>query len=121
MNLTASQQRELQRYQTDRVLTATPGQLIAMMLERSIADLEAAETEPSQAERSVLIRHAQDIVVELRCALDFSQGEIATNLDNLYDFVEQRCLDSFLSGDPSELRAAISVLVDIHEGWKAIL
>ena len=121
VELTPAQQRELERYQTDRVLTAPPQVLISMLLERALADLEAAQAEDELVARSALIRHAQDIVLELRCSLDLSQGEIAANLDALYEFVDSRCMDAFLGRTVEPLVGAHRVLADIHEGWQGIL
>ena len=119
--LSPAQRRELERYQDDRVLTAPPAVLISMLLERAISDLDRAMTEDDLVVRSGLIRHAQDVVLELKCCLDLDQGEIAANLDALYDYVDSQCLDAFISRSPKPLEPARQVLVDIHDGWRAIL
>ena len=118
--LSPAQQRELERYRRDRILTAPPHLLIQMLLEQALADLDAAIEEDSVPERSGMIRHAQEVVLELRCSLDLSQGEIATNLDALYDWITGQCIEAFLSGDVEPLRGARDVLVNIHAGWKEI-
>lgn len=118
--LTPVQQRELERYRRDRILTAPPHLLIQLLLEQAIADLDAAMEASLVPERAGLIRHAQEVVLELRCSLDLSQGEIATNLDSLYDWVTGQCIDAFLSGELEPLRGARTVLSDIHAGWKEI-
>lgn len=120
VELTPTQQRELERYRRDRILTAPPHLLIQLLLEQAIADIDAALEERNPVERSGLIRHAQEVVLELRCSLDLSQGEIATNLDSLYDWVTNRCIDAFLDQSPEPLEAARSVLSDILQGWKEI-
>lgn len=121
MHLTPGQQRDLERYQTDRVLTAPPEVLVLMMLERVVNDLDAAIEAGDDLARGMLIRHAQDIVIELRCSLDLSQGEIAENLDALYAYVDRQCLDSFANKTVSPLRPARQVMRNILEGWRAIL
>ncbi|MGI9607354.1 MAG: flagellar export chaperone FliS [Acidimicrobiales bacterium] len=119
--LTLHQKQELERYRTERILTAPPGTLISMLLERAVIDLDGAMAKPDAAERSALIRHAQDIVLELRCCIDLSQGEVAENLDALYAYVERQCLEAFLTRSNEPLGPARNVLADIHEGWAAIL
>lgn len=119
--LTAAQEREIERYRRERVLTAPPQMLISMLLERAIADIDRAIEETSPLERSLLIRHAQDVVLELRCALDLSRGEIARNLDALYAYVEEQCLDAFMSRTTEPLASARSVLSNIREGWQTLL
>lgn len=121
MQLSAGQQRDLERYQNERVLTAPPEVLVLMMLERVVNDLDAAIDCDDDLERGILIRHAQDIVIELRCSLDLTQGEIAENLDSLYAYVDQQCLDAFVSKSVSALRPARQVMRNILEGWRAIL
>ncbi len=120
VELTPTQKRELERYRRDRILTAPPHLLIQLLLEQAIADIDAALVETDVAERAGLIRHAQEVVLELRCSLDLSQGEIATNLDSLYDWVTSQCIDAFLSKEPAPLEGARSVLKDVLEGWKEI-
>ncbi len=121
MHLTAGQQRDLERYQTDRVLTAPPEVLVLMMLERVVNDLDTAIDTDDDLARGMLIRHAQDIVIELRCSLDLSQGEIAENLDSLYAYVDRQCLESFVNKSNGPLRPARQVMRNILEGWRAIL
>ena len=119
--LTAAQEREIERYRRERVLTAPPQVLISMLLDRAIADLDQATAETAPLERSLLIRHAQDVVLELRCALDLSQGEMAQNLDALYAYVEDQCLEAFLTRTTEPLTSARTVLSDIREGWQILL
>jgi len=121
MHLSAGQQRDLERYQTDRVLTAPPEVLVLMMLERVVNDLDAAIEAEIDLDRGMLIRHAQDIVIELRCSLDLTQGEIAENLDSLYAYVDRQCLESFVNKTRSPLRPARQVMRNVLEGWRAIL
>jgi flagellar protein FliS len=119
--LTPAQQRELDRYRRDRVLTAPPQVLIQLLLEQAIADIDEALAVSDALERGGLIRHAQAVVLELRCSLDLSQGEVAENLDSLYAFVTNQCIDAFVSREPAPLVAARRVLNDVLEGWREIL
>jgi len=121
MELTAAQQRDLERYQSERVLTAPPQVLVLMMLERVVSDLDKALDIEDPLGRSTKIRNAQDIVIELRCSLDLSQGEIAENLDSLYAYVDEQCLDAFVNQSRSPLRPARQVMREILEGWRAIV
>jgi flagellar protein FliS len=121
MELTAAQQRDLERYQSERVLTAPPQVLVLMMLERVVNDLDTALDIEDPIGRSSKIRNAQDIVIELRCSLDLSQGEIAESLDSLYAYVDEQCLDAFANQTRSPLRPARQVMRDILEGWRAIV
>ena len=119
--LTAGQAREIEKYRRERILTAPPEVLVSMLLDRAIIDLDHAIAEPAPLERSQLIRHAQDVVLELRCSLDLSQGDIARNLDELYSYVEQQCLDAFIGRTPEPLIPARTVLEDLRQGWQTLL
>ena len=120
-SLTAGQAREIEKYRQERILTAPPEVLVSMLLDRAIIDLDHAIAEAAPLERSLFIRHAQDVVLELRCALDLSQGEIARNLDDLYAYVERQCLDAFIGRTPEPLRPARTVLEDLRQGWQTLL
>jgi len=95
-------------------------ELISMLLERAVSDLDSAIAEGEDLPRSTHIRHAQEIVLELRCCLDLTRGEIAVNLDSLYEFVDSRCIDAFIERSAEPLIGARKVLADIREGWQAI-
>ena len=79
------------KYRRMQVNTATPGQLVLMLYEagsrwarEGAAALEAGELEKGHA----LLVKAQEVVTELAGGLDRKAGgEIAMNLDRLYDYM----------------------------------
>src|SRR5512138_1736327 len=81
----------LNTYQKTAVETAEPLQLIIMCYDAAIRDLKEAKSlheknDMDEAYRK--IRHAQDIITELLVALDYEKGgDIARNLNRLYNFV----------------------------------
>jgi flagellar protein FliS len=57
----------------------------------------------------------------LRAALDKKVGgEIAQNLDALYEYISGRLLKANLSNDPAMLEEAHALLSELREAWNAI-
>ena len=63
----------------------------------------------------------QAIVAGLRGSLNFEAGgEIATNLDALYEYLERRLLQANLEADAGMLDEAATLLRQVKEGWDGI-
>lgn len=61
------------------------------------------------------------IIGGLRDALDKDKGgEIASNLDNLYAFMQQRLSQANLQNDPAMLDEVAGLLREIKQGWDGI-
>jgi len=70
-------QAAINQYVKNRMATATPAQLVAMLFDGAIAAMRrAADAEASgrRSEASEQLVKAQRIVTELRCSLDFEAG-----------------------------------------------
>ena len=113
-----------QTYLRGAVETASPAQLVLALYDRALVALHRAGSslaeggvgaiEPAHRE---LVR-AQDIVVELRSALDHEQGgDIAASLDALYAFCLDRLIVANVSKDPSGLGDVGQVLGSLRETW----
>lgn len=108
------------RYLADRVQTASPEQLIKMMLDRAVAELEQAKGELDVGERLAASPHmqrAQDIIAELRCSLDLGAGPIATNLDDLYGYAYNELLEASLDGKSRHVNDVVAVLEPVRDAW----
>ena len=116
--------RAFKEYRTVQTITA-PGLELVLMLYRggikflnsAVAALERQEIEQAH---NALVR-AQDIVRELRTTLDAGRGgELATELERLYLYCEERLLEANLHKDP---KAAIEVRVLLQElaaAWEGV-
>lgn len=107
-----------------QVLDADPHRLIAMLfdgaLER-IAYARGAMERKDVALKGEFIGKAIAIVGALQDSLDFEQGgEIARNLDSLYDYMQRRLLEANVQNDTAILAEVASLLQEIREGWNAI-
>ena len=109
-------------YLRQQVETATPAMLTAMLYNAAVAKTRRAILDLDEGNgldaRTALIR-AQEIVLELRTSLDHGAGgEIAANLDRLYEFTYRRLLDASVHRDTSAANDALLVLTDLRDAWE---
>lgn len=106
------------------VVDPNPHALVLMLLDGAIEKTAAALGRMRQgeiAERGRLISGSIAIVDNLRVSLDQqSGGELAANLDRLYDYMSRRLLEANLKNDPDRLDEVISLLKGIREAWDAM-
>ena len=108
-------------YARQRVETATPAQLIAMLYDAGIAAIRggcAAVERDDRAEANRQLLRAQDIVLELRCALNHDVGEMARNLDAIYSWIYQRLVHANVHRDAAAAAEAIGLLQPLQEAWR---
>jgi len=108
------------QYQTAQVNT-TPEKLVTMLYEGAIKFLRFAQVagqKESLQEMHNNIVKAEAIIAQLRCGLDFEQGgEIATNLDMLYEFMYNRLVEANIKKDITMLNDVIGMLSDLRQTW----
>ena len=103
---------------------ASPHRLVQMLmagaLDRIVAARGAMENRQTAA-KGQQISTAISIVNCLRASLAKEQGgEIARNLDDLYDYMERRLFDANLKNDGAILDEVAGLLRQIKEAWDAI-
>jgi flagellar protein FliS len=106
------------------MVDSTPHQLILMLIDGAIDKtataagcLEHGET----AEKARLISGSLAIIDSLRASLDHKAGgDLADNLDRLYDYMSRRLLQANLRNDAACLAEVIALLKEIREAWAAI-
>jgi len=124
----SSKQSGMQQYKKMSVQggvdSATPHRLIQMLMEGVLekiatAKLHMEKNEP--AKKGENISMAISIIDGLRVSLDKSAGgEIAQNLDDLYDYMERILLQANLRNDASLLDEVSGLLNEIKSAWDAI-
>ncbi|NNJ96649.1 MAG: flagellar export chaperone FliS [Gammaproteobacteria bacterium] len=106
------------------VVEADPHQLIQMLLDGALEKLSVVKgliKRNDMASKGEIIGQAIAIVSGLRVSLDMEAGgEIAANLDNLYEYIERRLLEANLKNDISILDESVSLLREIKAAWEAI-
>jgi flagellar protein FliS len=114
---------ELRQYTSHAAQTATPGQLVVMLYDgflRFCAQGRAAFDAGDVGTSGSRFTRAQDIVTELRVTLDMTQGEIATNLASLYEYVGEKLTAGRLRRDMAEIDEAVRVMSDLRGAWVQI-
>nr|WP_305906556.1 flagellar export chaperone FliS [Methylomarinum sp. Ch1-1]MDP4519245.1 flagellar export chaperone FliS [Methylomarinum sp. Ch1-1] len=104
--------------------SADPHQLIVMLfdgaLER-IAIAKGAIERNDIEEKGQKIGRVIAIVDGLRASLDKEQGgEIAENLDNLYDYMQRRLFEANLNNDLAILSEVADLIKEVRSAWVAI-
>jgi len=107
-----------------QAIEADPHRLIQMLLEGGLtrlAQARGAMQRDQVAEKGELISKAIGIVGGLRQALDMEKGgEIAENLDRLYEYMTTRLMEANLKNDPAIVEEVSELLREVKTGWDAI-
>ncbi len=103
---------------------ATPYRLVQMLMEGAldrIAKAKGTMLSNDFIEKGRLITSAMSIIDGLRGSLDFEVGgEIAVNLDNLYEYMNRRLMEANTSNNPDLLDEVSNLMSTIKEGWDGI-
>ncbi|MFV2055957.1 MAG: flagellar export chaperone FliS [Thiohalomonadales bacterium] len=103
---------------------ASPHRLIQMLINAAIGKIAAAKgymNNKKIAQKGEQIGTAISIIDGLRSSLDKSVGgEIALNLDNLYEYMIDCLTEANINNDPARLDEVITLLKPIKEAWDAI-
>lgn len=105
------------------VAAADPHKLVSLLLEGALTRIAQARHCVERGEGPARAHHlyrALVIVGELRASLDLSQGVIARNLDDLYDYVGRQLLLGQVASDARAIESASSILAEIRGAWLAL-
>jgi flagellar protein FliS len=104
--------------------SASPHRLIQMLMEGVLEKIAIAKGHMLQgniAEKGAHISWAISIVDGLKVSLDKSSGgEIANNLDALYEYMQQQLLQANIDNNPDTLDEISKLMLTIKEGWDSI-
>jgi flagellar protein FliS len=106
-----------------RVESANPHHLIQMLLDGALEKINMARGHLAQGnvpEKGANISWAISIIEGLRVSLDMEAGEIAENLDSLYDYMGRRLTEANMKNDVRALDEVGTLLRQIKEAWQAI-
>lgn len=105
------------------VTEADPHRLIVMLMDGALSRIAQARgcmERKATAEKSAHLQRAIAIIDELRCSLDLTQGELAQNLDSLYDFMARQLLQAHVADRTELLDRTTSLLQEIRGAWIAL-
>ncbi len=107
-----------------QAIEASPHRLIQMLIEGGLTRLAQARgaMERNQiALKGELVSKAIAIVGGLRQGLNVEKGgELAENLDRLYEYMTTRLMEANLKNDPVILEEVSELLREVKNGWDAI-
>ena len=103
---------------------ASPHQLVHMLLEGALDKIASAKGHMHSgnvAEKGESVSRAISIIEGLRISLDREVGgELAANLNDLYEYMGRRLVEANASNNASILDEVSSLLGEIKAGWDAI-
>ncbi len=107
------------------ILGATPHELVGKLLSRAIESVEEAKGFMLKGEISAkgqAIKIAISIIADgLRSSLNMEAGgEIAANLDVLYEYILGQLMKAHAENDMAILAEVVALLSEIKEGWDGI-
>ena len=110
-------------YRRVTVETASQEKLIVMLFNGAIQ--RAEEGKRAIANRDFGIAHdsllrAQDIISELRGALDMGAGEIAENLDRVYEFFHYQLVQANIQKDSAPIDECLNLMIVIRDTWQEL-
>jgi len=110
-------------YLEDRVLSASPVELLRMLYEgaiESVGQARACVRSGDIAGRARAVSKASAIVGELAQSLQPASPEIERNLRRLYDYTLTRLLEGNITQTEQPLADAERILVTLLEAWSAV-
>ena len=109
------------RYLEERVLTASPVELTAMLYDACVGSIKLAIRLQEAGEHIAAVPKlikAQDIVLELRTTLNHEAGELAARLDALYTYAWQLLIRAGTKRDTPAAREALTVIEPLQLAWR---
>jgi len=114
-----------QRVNTQTSITdADPHKLIQLLYNAAIERINMAKARmqaKDYAGKGQLIGKAIEIIGGLRSFLDFEKGgQLAAQLEALYDYMERTLLEASMRNDVEKLDEVLGLLRSVKEGWDGI-
>ena len=104
--------------------TADSHELVKLLfqgLTDRVAAARNALAREDRMERADCVTRAQKILFGLRQTLDFEQGgELARNLDSLYDYCTRRLTEGHAREDDSIFQEVHELMVQIRDAWNVM-
>ena len=103
---------------------ASPHRLIQILMDGAIEKINVAKGLIERRDVPEKVRNinwALSMIDGLRQSLDIEKGgEIANNLESLYDYMQRRLIVANAENDPSILDEVVSLMLEIKSAWDAV-
>lgn len=124
MNALAAMKQYKQISVHSSIMDATPHRLIQMLMEGALERIAQAKgfmLNKNFAAKGEMLSKAIGIIGGLQSSLNKTEGgELAQNLDNLYDYMTRRLTDANLRNDPRILDEVAGLMIEVKSGWDNI-
>lgn len=102
------------------VETASQGKLVVMLFNGAIQRAEEAkrqiERRNLQGAHDNLVR-SQEIVTELRSALNMNIGQVSHNLDRLYEYFQHLLVKANIRKETTHIDECVSLMTEMRDTW----
>lgn len=109
---------------TSEVLDADPHRLIQLLMEAALtrmAQAKGAIQRKDMQEKASLLGRVNEIIQTLKSSLDHAQGgELAGNLDRLYDYMVRRILEASGQNSTDMIDEVMGLMLEVKTGWDGI-
>jgi flagellar protein FliS len=103
---------------------ASPHRLIQILMDGAIEKINVAKGLIERRDIPEKVRNinwALSMIDGLRQSLDIEKGgEIANNLESLYDYMQRRLIIANAENDPSILDEVVGLMLEIKSAWDAV-
>ena len=105
------------------VETASQGKLVVMLFNGAIKRAEEAKRQldknSNEGVHNNLIR-AQEILSELRGALDMKAGPLAEDLDRLYEYFQHLLITANVKKESQPIDECVDLMTNMRDTWKEV-
>ena len=116
--------RGLNTYRQTQVQSRTPLELVVMLYDGALVSLSSARAAIERrdiASRRDSIGRALAIISELQSTLNLEQGgEVAAQLDDLYEFASRRLPDATIKNEVTPVDEVTRVFTTLRDAWQTI-
>ncbi|MCY0966928.1 flagellar export chaperone FliS [Parathalassolituus penaei] len=109
---------------TSEIMDADPHRLIQILMEASLtrmAQAKGAIERGDMVTKANLLGRVMEIISALQSSLNHSQGgDLASNLERLYDYMNRRLLQATSANDIDLVDEVMSLMMEIKRGWDGI-
>lgn len=118
-------QAQVDAYRKNHFYTVDRGSILLMLYQGAIDFVKQAKEhleKGEMADKGMYISKAHAIITEFRCSLNVEVGgDVARNLEKLYQFMLDQLMEAHLGNDIKPLVTVINLLSTLKEGWEGAI
>ncbi|HNY64880.1 MAG TPA: flagellar export chaperone FliS [Deltaproteobacteria bacterium] len=111
-------------YRKTQIQTADQGTLILMCYDGAVNFLrkaKKAQEENNEEARTTFLTKAQNVIWELTNSLNYDAGELAYNLESIYNYMIRRIIDADYHKNAAAIDEVVHYLLELRESWEKII